>query len=172
MIKKVGNKYVVYAKSGGKRLGTHDSRKNAEKQLAAIEISKNIRGEVRKLVNNVLSEASTGNLAIQQIKNQIQGDQANTNQVTGYDKEYFVIGRTFDKADDGAGHKYEALYTILVNKDDDEVVVNRINLGTGDGATFLRTNLDGFGRDHRIPTIVRRLLYDFLGIPDPLMSSF
>lgn len=171
MIKKVGNKYVVYAKSGGKRLGTHDSRKNAEKQLAAIEISKNIRGEVRKLVKNVLSEASS-NLAIQQIKNQIQGDQANTNQVTGYDKEYFVIGRTFDKADDGAGHKYEALYTVLVNKDDDEVVVNRINLGTGDGATFLRTNLDGFGRDHRIPTIVRRLLYDFLGIPDPLMSSF
>jgi hypothetical protein len=171
VIKKVGNKYVVYAKSGGKRLGTHDSRKNAEKQLAAIEISKNIRGEVRKLVKNVLSEASS-NLAIQQIKNQIQGDQANTNQVTGYDKEYFVIGRTFDKADDGAGHKYEALYTVLVNKDDDEVVVNRINLGTGDGATFLRTNLDGFGRDHRIPTIVRRLLYDFLGIPDPLMSSF
>ena len=85
MIKKVGDKYVVYGKSGGKRLGTHNSRKKAEKQLAAIEISKNIRGEVRKLVRSVVSEATTGALAIQQIKNQIQGDQANTNQVTAYD---------------------------------------------------------------------------------------
>ena len=59
MIKKVGDKYVVYGKSGGKRLGTHNSRKKAEKQLAAIEISKNIRGEVRKLVRSVVSEATT-----------------------------------------------------------------------------------------------------------------
>ena len=42
----------------------------------------------------------------QQIKNQIQGDKDNTNQVTGYDKEYFVIGRTFDKGMI-CGHKYE-----------------------------------------------------------------
>ena len=39
-IKKVGNQYVVYPKKGGKRLGTHDSLKSAEKQLAAIEINK------------------------------------------------------------------------------------------------------------------------------------
>lgn len=39
-IKKVGNKYVVYPKSGGKRLGTHSTLAAAKKQLAAIEISK------------------------------------------------------------------------------------------------------------------------------------
>ena len=36
MIKKVGDKYVVYGKSGGKRLGTHNSRKKAEKQFSAF----------------------------------------------------------------------------------------------------------------------------------------
>jgi hypothetical protein len=39
-IKKVGNKYVVYPKNGGDRLGTHDSLASAKKQLAAIEINK------------------------------------------------------------------------------------------------------------------------------------
>lgn len=39
-IKKIGDKYVVYPKRGGKRLGAHANRKDAEKQLAAIEISK------------------------------------------------------------------------------------------------------------------------------------
>jgi predicted nucleotidyltransferase len=39
-IKKVGDEYVVYPKKGGKRLGSHKTRKAAEKQLAAIEISK------------------------------------------------------------------------------------------------------------------------------------
>ena len=40
-IKKVGGKHVVYPEKGGKRLGTHTSKEKAEKQLAAIEISKN-----------------------------------------------------------------------------------------------------------------------------------
>ncbi len=40
-IEKVGDEYVVYPKKGGKRLGTHPTRKAAQKQLAAIEISKN-----------------------------------------------------------------------------------------------------------------------------------
>ena len=40
VIKKVDGKYVVYPKSGGKRLGTHDTEEKAKKQLAAIEISK------------------------------------------------------------------------------------------------------------------------------------
>ena len=40
VIKKVGDKYVVYSKKGGKRLGTHASKAKAKKQLAAIEISK------------------------------------------------------------------------------------------------------------------------------------
>jgi hypothetical protein len=39
-IKKVGDKYIVYPKNGGKRLGTHGSYKSAKKQLAAIEINK------------------------------------------------------------------------------------------------------------------------------------
>ena len=39
-IKRVGDKYVVYPKAGGSRLGTHDSLKSAKKQLAAIEINK------------------------------------------------------------------------------------------------------------------------------------
>lgn len=39
MVRKVGSKYVVYSKKG-KKLGTHDSRKKANKQMAAIEISK------------------------------------------------------------------------------------------------------------------------------------
>jgi hypothetical protein len=44
-IKKVGNKYAVYPKKGGDRLGTHETKKAAEKQLAAIEISKAKRGK-------------------------------------------------------------------------------------------------------------------------------
>ncbi len=39
-IKKVDGEFVVYPKKGGKRLGTHATRKGALKQLAAIEISK------------------------------------------------------------------------------------------------------------------------------------
>jgi hypothetical protein len=44
-IKKIKNKYVVYPKKGGKRLGTHKTKKAAKKQLAAIEISKAKRGK-------------------------------------------------------------------------------------------------------------------------------
>ena len=39
-IEKVDGEYVVYPKKGGKRLGTHKTKKGALKQLAAIEISK------------------------------------------------------------------------------------------------------------------------------------
>jgi len=39
-IRKVGDKYVVYPEKGGKRLGTHDTRAAAEKQLRAIHINK------------------------------------------------------------------------------------------------------------------------------------
>lgn len=40
VIEKEGDKYVVKTEDGSKTLGTHDSKKKAEKQLAAIEISK------------------------------------------------------------------------------------------------------------------------------------
>lgn len=39
-IKKVDGKWVVYPKSGEKRLGTHNTKEGAKKQLQAIEISK------------------------------------------------------------------------------------------------------------------------------------
>jgi hypothetical protein len=40
IIKKDDDKYVVYPKSGGKRLGTHPTKEKAQAQLAAIEINK------------------------------------------------------------------------------------------------------------------------------------
>lgn len=40
IIEKEHGKYEVKTKDGKKTLGTHDSKKSAEKQLAAIEISK------------------------------------------------------------------------------------------------------------------------------------
>jgi hypothetical protein len=39
-IQKVDDKWVVYPSKGGERLGTHDTKREALKQLAAIEISK------------------------------------------------------------------------------------------------------------------------------------
>ena len=39
-IQKIDGKYVVYPKGKGKRLGTHSTKKDALKQLAAIEINK------------------------------------------------------------------------------------------------------------------------------------
>jgi hypothetical protein len=38
-----GGKWAVYPKKGGKRLGTHDTKAGALRQLAAIEISKKRR---------------------------------------------------------------------------------------------------------------------------------
>lgn len=42
MIRKVDGKYVVYPKHGGDRLGTHNTKAAAEKQLAAIHINKEV----------------------------------------------------------------------------------------------------------------------------------
>jgi hypothetical protein len=41
-IRKINGKYVVYPKVGGKRLGTHDTRVEAEKQLTAIHLNKEV----------------------------------------------------------------------------------------------------------------------------------
>ncbi len=41
-IKKIGDKWVVYPKKGGKRLGTHASKEKALRQLRAIELSKSL----------------------------------------------------------------------------------------------------------------------------------
>jgi len=41
-IRKVDGKYVVYPEKGGKRLGTHSTRKAAEKQLTAIHLNKEV----------------------------------------------------------------------------------------------------------------------------------
>ena len=38
--KRLKNGWAVYPKKGGKRLGTHPTKKAALKQLAAIEIAK------------------------------------------------------------------------------------------------------------------------------------
>jgi hypothetical protein len=43
MIKQQGEKYIVTDSSGEKILGTHESKKQAIKQLQAIEISKKER---------------------------------------------------------------------------------------------------------------------------------
>jgi hypothetical protein len=45
MIRKRGGKYVVLDSSGTKVLGTHTTEKSAQRQLAAIEISKKRRGK-------------------------------------------------------------------------------------------------------------------------------
>ncbi len=48
-IRKINGKYVVYPKGGGKRLGTHDTRAEAEKQLTAIHLNK--EGDEHKAMN-------------------------------------------------------------------------------------------------------------------------
>jgi len=44
-IRKRGKKFIVTNRAGTKVLGTHDTRKDALKQLAAIEASKKRRGK-------------------------------------------------------------------------------------------------------------------------------
>jgi hypothetical protein len=43
IVKKVDNKYVVYSKKGNKRLGTHNTKSAADKQLKAIHIQQNLK---------------------------------------------------------------------------------------------------------------------------------
>ena len=57
-IRKVDGKYVVYPEKGGKRLGTHSTKKAAEKQLTAIHLNKMneqfIPSSLQNLVNDYL----------------------------------------------------------------------------------------------------------------------
>ena len=52
-IKKVGDKYVVYPEKGGHRLGTHTTKKAAEKQLTAIHLNE---GKYDSLVRQLSKE--------------------------------------------------------------------------------------------------------------------
>lgn len=45
IVKLPNGKWSVYPKKGGKRLGTHDTKAGALRQLAAIEISKKSRNK-------------------------------------------------------------------------------------------------------------------------------
>lgn len=45
MIQKVGKKFVVKTKDGSRVLGVHDSKVQAQDQLAAIEMSKRRKGK-------------------------------------------------------------------------------------------------------------------------------
>lgn len=55
-IKHIDGKWVVYGKKGGKRLGTHNTKEDAIKQLSAIEISKKNKRKsmVKESFNKVL----------------------------------------------------------------------------------------------------------------------
>lgn len=55
-IRKVDGKFAVYPEKGGKRLGTHPTRKAAQKQLTAIHLNKE------------QSEEGTVNIVLQDIK--------------------------------------------------------------------------------------------------------
>ena len=57
-IRKVDGKYVVYPEKGGKRLGTHSTKKAAEKQLTAIHLNKEnyadgkVKDQLRKYIDD------------------------------------------------------------------------------------------------------------------------
>jgi len=75
-IKKIGNKYIVYPKKGGKRLGTHDTLSAAKKQLRAIEMSKHMGED--KVPGGLADKMSLSDIAKkhgvsnQQIKDQLK----------------------------------------------------------------------------------------------------
>ena len=51
--KKNGTKYIVTTKDGNRTLGKHKTKKKAQKQLAAIEISKKKRKNKKQGMNGI-----------------------------------------------------------------------------------------------------------------------
>lgn len=76
-IRKVDGKYVVYPKHGGDRLGTHDTKAAAEKQLTAIHLNK--EGDEHKAMNpGILSKDSSlkgedGKIKISKVRAKLSG---------------------------------------------------------------------------------------------------
>ena len=76
-IRKVDGKYVVYPEKGGKRLGTHSTKKAAEKQLTAIHLNK--EGDEHKAMNpGILSKDSSlkgadGKIKISKVRQKLSG---------------------------------------------------------------------------------------------------
>lgn len=69
-IRKVGGKYVVYPEKGGKRLGTHSTRKAAEKQLTAIHLNKE---DKHKPMNPGILKNRLGKLSCTKVRKERQG---------------------------------------------------------------------------------------------------
>lgn len=69
-IRKVGDKYVVYPEKGGKRLGTHDTRSAAEKQLTAIHLNKEseITEDVHEPMNPGILKKRLGKLSCTKVR--------------------------------------------------------------------------------------------------------
>lgn len=70
VIRKVGDEYAVYPKKGGKRLGTHSTRKAAEKQLAAIHINKEGKHDP---MNPGILKKRLGKLSCTKVRKERQG---------------------------------------------------------------------------------------------------
>jgi len=70
-IRKVDGKYVVYPENGGERLGTHNTRKEAEDQLTAIHLNKESNDHQPR--NPGILKKRLGNLSCTKVRKERQG---------------------------------------------------------------------------------------------------